>query len=210
VSGTETKPVSIATPLAMYDVEAVTPARRYRSRPRSALEWVISLLRPSRLKDVLRMKASCRGRPVVGNQNGAIMSGFLDELRNGKGIGAARARRSCANTPCIAPIKTASSAPIFSLPEIEIRPFCDSSRTIFISEMTERNRALVGLQSHFDERGHGTEVGSDATNRTYRADAFAERTSLIRVKMRRGVCSFNFSRRPASGGGSDPPGRPSP
>ena len=57
--------------------------------------------------------------------------------------------------------------------------------------MTNRNRALVGLHSHFDERGHGTGVQSAATNRTCWRDAFAECTSLIRVKMRRGFAALS-------------------
>ena len=56
--------------------------------------------------------------------------------------------------------------------------------------MTKRNRVLLGLQSHFNERGHGPGVRNAATNRACPADAFAECTSLIRVKMRKGFAAL--------------------
>jgi len=47
----------------MYDVEAVIPARRYRSRPRSVLERVRRTQRPRGFKCVLQSDGSCRAIP---------------------------------------------------------------------------------------------------------------------------------------------------
>src|SRR5713101_1085415 len=72
--------MSRVRPFAMYDVEAVLPARRYRSRPGSALDPVNSLLSPSGLQYVLRTGASCfrtgasccRGRLIAKDRKDSI------------------------------------------------------------------------------------------------------------------------------------------
>jgi hypothetical protein len=48
----------------MYDVKAVIPARRYRSRPGSALDRINRALSSCGCKYVLRTGASCRDRPI--------------------------------------------------------------------------------------------------------------------------------------------------
>src|SRR5947207_9641238 len=60
------------SPFAMYDVEAVRPARRYRSRPGSTLDRVNSVLSPCELRYVLRAGTSCRGRPIAEDRKGSI------------------------------------------------------------------------------------------------------------------------------------------
>ena len=71
--------MSRVRPFAMYDVEAVIPARRYRSRPGSALDRVNNLLSPFGLKYVLRTGASCfrtgaicRARSIAEDRKGGI------------------------------------------------------------------------------------------------------------------------------------------
>jgi hypothetical protein len=59
------KLMNTVRPFARYDVEAVIPARRYRSWPRSALDWTNKVLSPCRLKSVLRTGASFRRRRMA-------------------------------------------------------------------------------------------------------------------------------------------------
>src|SRR5207302_2784732 len=70
--GTETKPMTRVRPFAMYDVEAVRPARRYRSRPRSTLDRVNNVLSPRGLKYTLRTGASCRGKDIAEDRKESI------------------------------------------------------------------------------------------------------------------------------------------